>query len=75
MTDEERRRLARAQWPIVKTTLADTSDAVDLRATTTMDERFAMVWRLTLDAWALSGKPMPSYTRATMPIHITRGTG
>ncbi len=39
-----------------------------LLARTTTAERFAMVWELTLAAWAFTGKPLPSYTRAEMPV-------
>jgi len=31
------------------------------------EERLARMWTLALDAWASSGRPLPTYTRATMP--------
>lgn len=34
----------------------------------TAAERVAAVWRITLDAWALSGRELPTYTRDQMPI-------
>jgi hypothetical protein len=34
----------------------------------TPEQSVALVYELTLTAWALSGKPFPQYTRATMPI-------
>lgn len=49
------RRAARAFWPGRKVELA-AGHSDDLSATTTPAERFEMVWRLTLDAWALTGK-------------------
>lgn len=33
----------------------------------TVEERLEELARLSLAAYALSGKPMPQYTRATMP--------
>ena len=35
-------------------------------------ERMAMVWQITLDVWASSGRKLPEYTRATMPGRIIR---
>jgi hypothetical protein len=36
------------------------------------DERVAMVAILTRTQWELSGEPLPSYTRATMPGKVIR---
>lgn len=44
----------------------------DLTATTTAEERLDMVWRLTLDAWASAGLPMPDYTREQTPGRVIR---
>lgn len=33
----------------------------------TAAERIAMVWQLTLDAWAMSGQPLPTYARHEAP--------
>ena len=44
----------------------------DLSASTTPEERLAMVWELTLRAWALSGRPIPTYERHEMPVIIQR---
>jgi len=38
----------------------------------TAAERIALVTRLAREMWALSGKPRPRYTRATMPVVVTR---
>jgi hypothetical protein len=65
--DEQARRAARASWPGLKTTLAEAPGTEDLSATTTAEQRLAMMWELTLGAWALTGKPMPDYSRANMP--------
>ena len=42
----------------------------DLGATTTAEERVAMIWRLTLDAWAMAGRSIPQYQRDQAPIRI-----
>ena len=44
--------------------------AEDLSATTTPSERIAMVTALSEEAWALTGIPMPDYSRDQMPIRI-----
>lgn len=40
---------------------------------TTAAERVAMVWRLTVDAWALGGAAIPDYDRAHTPGRMVRG--
>lgn len=35
-------------------------------------ERLALVRELSERMWRLSGRPLPSYTRATMPIRVSR---
>ncbi|MEW5918796.1 MAG: hypothetical protein AB1762_20510 [Gemmatimonadota bacterium] len=48
------------------------SDAAgDGRVGGTMAERLALVRELSERAWALTKRPVPSYTRATMPVKIT----
>ena len=32
----------------------------------------ASIWRLSCEVWALSGRPWPDYTRATMPGRVIR---
>lgn len=73
--ERERRRAARAHWPIEKARLGEESSANPPLETTTASERMAMVWHLTLDAWAMSGRPVPAYTRADMPGRMVRGRG
>ena len=31
-----------------------------------------MMWPLTLDAWALSGRPLPGYDRREAPVAVRR---
>jgi hypothetical protein len=66
------RARARANWPGTLTTLEEQSDAIIVRHGTGA-ERIAMVWQITLDVWAASGRPMPEYTRENMPGRILRG--
>ncbi len=65
------RARARTSWPIRKSTLDQQADD-DLSGSTTADERLAMMQRLTLDAWASTGRPWPSYSRSEMPGRVVR---
>lgn len=47
------------------------AEAGDARVGGTMDERLALVTELSRRAWELTGRPFPSYTRATMPVRVT----
>ena len=67
-------RAARRDWP-VKTFRLGEEPADDLSGTTTAAERIAMVWRLSLDAWALTGRPLPDYNRAQAPGRVIRPGG
>lgn len=72
--DEAARReraKARASWPGRKLRLEDQHD-VDI-VPGTPEERFAMVWQITLDAWASSGREIPDYRREDAPGKIFRG--
>jgi hypothetical protein len=42
--------------------------ASDLCATTTAEERLAMVEALTGELWELAGRPLPIYDRAHAPV-------
>ncbi len=72
MSSAEERAAARASWPGLKTTLSAAPGAEDVSATTTPEERIAMMWELTRGAWSLSGLPFPDYTRANMPGRMIR---
>lgn len=64
------RAAARATWIGRLTTLRDhTPQPLDPG---TPSERFNRVTALTLAAWAMTGEPLPSYTRAEMPGRILR---
>ena len=44
--------------------------ADDLSATTTAEERLAMMWPLAVEAWSLTGRPMPEYERKDTPVRL-----
>ena len=46
----------------------------DLSATTTVEQRLEMVVELSRRMWELTGQPVPSYTRSTMPVVVRRLT-
>ena len=55
------RRRARANWPVRKYRLGE--EPVDDFSAYTSEERLAMTWQMTKDAWASAGLSMPSYCR------------
>jgi hypothetical protein len=59
----------RQSWPVhVHRLGAEPGD--DLGATTTPEARLEMMWPLALEAWALTGRPMPSYSRSEAPVSL-----
>jgi hypothetical protein len=62
----ERRRAARASWPIARFRLGE-EPPDDLSDVTTPAERIAMMWPLAVAAWRLAGRPLPAYTRRDIP--------
>jgi len=46
-------------------------EAGDGRVGGTVAERLALVGELSRRMWALTKRPMPSYTRETMPVKLT----
>lgn len=64
------RAAARATWTIERHQLGDDGDEL-LRALSP-GACVAMVWAMTLDAWALSGRAIPDYARAEAPGQIIR---
>ena len=68
---QARRAAGRSRWPVRKYGLhAQPGD--DLSQTTTPAERIAMVELLTREAWALTGKALPVYSRAHSPVRVLR---
>lgn len=72
--DSKRRAAARAHWPGAKARLGSEDESAAPHGATP-SECVAMVWQLTLDAWAMSGRTIPQYSRAEMPGSIVRGRG
>ena len=46
-------------------------EAGDARVGGTAAERLALVAELSRRMWALTKRPIPSYTRKTMPVRVT----
>jgi len=67
----ERRRAARARWPIARFRLGDEPDD-DLSDVTTPAERIAMMWGLAETAWRAAGRPWPAYERRSIPARLFR---
>ncbi|MFO0694704.1 MAG: hypothetical protein U0230_14175 [Polyangiales bacterium] len=69
-SERRRRARARANLPVKRVPLSEGSEpdvsGVDASA------RIAMVWELTLDAWASSGRSIPDYSRAHAPGRLVR---
>ena len=47
------------------------SEAGDPRMGGSVEQRLDAVAQLTAEAWRLSGRAMPAYTRETMPVVVT----
>ncbi len=60
--------MSRASWPVEARSLADADRAAVMGGTAA--ERIAAVWELTVQAWALSGRDIPAYTRAETPVAV-----
>lgn len=71
MSDAEfsARAAARRNWPLRECTLAD-EGGVDQLARLSPAERVAMMWRLSVDAWVLSGRAIPDYRRDQAPGRV-----
>ena len=47
------------------------SAAAESRVGGTIVERLALVFALSESSWSLTRRPLPGYTRATMPVVVT----
>ncbi|MSR13312.1 MAG: hypothetical protein EXR86_01875 [Gammaproteobacteria bacterium] len=61
----EKRRANRRDWKVVRKSLEAPDAAVPILSP---EQRIGMMWQLTLDAWAMTGHPLPEYARAEAPI-------
>jgi len=73
MDDREARRRRRQESLTIARYNLGEEPSDDISATTTAQQRLAMMWPLALRAWSLTGKPLPTYTRANIPSRIIRG--
>jgi len=71
--DPAERAARRRAWPVRKYALgSEPSD--DLSGSTTPEQRIAMMWPLALEAWSLTGDPLPDYARRDAPVRKLRRT-
>lgn len=61
----------RSAWPIRRYRLGE-EPSDDLSATTTAEERVAMMESLAREGWALAGRAYPTYSRADTPVTVVR---
>ena len=61
-----KRKEARKNWP-VNAVPSKSDSEITLAKTTSSAERLAMMWQISQDAWALTGKGFPEYQRHNMP--------
>ena len=66
----EQRRLGRAAWPVKKATLATMTEATAEHATAL--QRFDMVGKLSVSAYALAGIAQEGLPRSQWPSRIIR---
>ena len=66
----DRARVRRASWSVERRALRD-GESVRVGPA----EALAGMWQLAVDAWVLSGQPLPSYAREEMPGRVTRPSG
>ena len=61
----------RASWPVRRFRLGE-EPPDDLSASTSPEERLALVDTLTREAWALTGRPLPDYRREEAPVRLLK---
>lgn len=59
------RKSNRRDWSVVRTSLAEQSVTEPI---VSPEQGLGMMWQLALDAWAMTGRPLPDYSRAQTPI-------
>lgn len=67
----QQRREQAERWPVRRYLLGE-EPALDPLDASTAEERLAMMWPLAVEMWAVSGKPIPNYSRAQSPGRILR---
>lgn len=71
MSDRNARRSSRASWPVRKLALGDEGPGAG-RIAGSAAYLFGVAWQLSLEAWRLSGRELPSYERSEMPVKVIR---
>jgi hypothetical protein len=61
----------RRTWPVKKYKLGE-EPSDDLSGSTTPEERLAMMWELSRQAWLMAGRDLPVYDRKTTPGRVFR---
>ena len=70
--DQRRQRAAgRAAWPLRRYRLGE-EPSESLRDVTTPEQRLGMMWELARQAWLLTGRPLPEYSRDRAPGRLLR---
>ena len=66
----------RGHWPVSKGRLAEMEgETLDLSHTTTVEERFAMMWQLAQDVYAIRGEPVSESPFSRLPGCLIRRRG
>jgi len=66
---EELARYGRRSWTARAVKLGEEAGD-DLSGWTTPAQRLEMMWPLAVEAWSLSGRPLPEYERRTIPVCV-----
>jgi hypothetical protein len=59
----------RRSWPVRLYRLGS-EPGDDLGGSTTAEARLEMMWPLAVEAWTLTGRPMPTYPRLETPVAL-----
>lgn len=65
------RAARRRHWP-VRVHALGSEPPEDVSAHTSPGERLVMAWRLSVEAWTLSGRALPAYDRTAVPARLFR---
>jgi hypothetical protein len=71
MASRAERRAQRRKWPVRVVPLRE-ERPVKLGDEVTAEERMAMMWQLTQEAWAIAGREIPDYERSDIPIKLLK---
>ncbi len=65
------RAASRGTWPVHVFALGE-EPGDDISGSTTAAERISMMWPLAREAWRVAGRPIPTYTRESLPSCVFR---